>query len=288
MSEEIAITFLTADRFAAAPQVGIRISQEWHSLRRWLTWPSFAESKRAEGAWCPAALAGGVVKGGTGPVSLLVADVDDCAEGAIERSAELLAPYAGAVIPTHSATHEKPKHRIVLLPSRVLAADEFPIAWSKMAATLADAGIVVDRGCKNLNRLYFACVARSPDAWLGACLLDGNPVDVDGMLAAARADAEIERARRPRPRPVEDRSRDRYVAAAVDRARANVLAASEGGRHDILLKETYSLARLDLSETQIENALLEAFVSVAGAGRRREGERAVRDAVAARRRAGAA
>jgi hypothetical protein len=287
MSVKIAITYLSAARFASSPQVGIRIEQEWHALLRWLAWPTFADDKRAAGAWCPCDLEGGAVKAGKGPVSLLVADVDDCGGGAIDRSAELLAPYVGAVIPTFSATPEKPKHRIVLLPSRPLTAEEFPIAWPKMASTLADAGILVDRGCKNINRLYFACVARSPEAWLGARLLNGTPIDVDGMLAAARADAEAERVRRPTSRPIEDRNRDRYVAGAIDRARANLMSAPEGSRHDLLLREVFSLARLGLSDVDLEAALLEPFVAVAGESRRREGERAIRDAAAARSRAAA-
>ncbi len=281
----LSITFLTSARFAAKPQVGISTVQEWHSLLRWLTWPSCADSKQSHGAWCPTELEGGAVRGGRGPVALLVADVDECGPGAIEHSAAVLAPYAGAVVPTFSATPEKPKHRIVLLPDRSIAPDEFPLAWSRMAATLHGKGVVIDKGCKNPNRLYFACVTRSPETWLGARLLTGAPVPVDAMLAAARRDLEREEAaRRARPAPpiVLDQHRDRYVAAAVDKARANILGANEGGRHEILLKESFSLARLPLSESQIADALLEPFVSVAGEPRRREGERAIRDAVAAR------
>ena len=129
---ELAITYLTPKRFHVKPQVGLPISQGWHSLLRWLTWPSQATSKDGLGAWCPAALPGGIIKGGKGPVSLLVADVDDCVEGALDRTAEALASHAGAVIPTFNATPEKPKHRIVLLPTRKLTVEEFRIAWSKM------------------------------------------------------------------------------------------------------------------------------------------------------------
>jgi hypothetical protein len=60
------------------------------------------------------------------------------------------------------------------------------------------------------------------------------------------------------------------------------LSASEGGRHDALLKEAFSLARLDVTERHIVDALLDAFVSVAGERRRREAERAIHDAVHAR------
>jgi hypothetical protein len=266
------------------------IRQEWSSLLLWLTFPAFANDKRAAGAWCPTALLDGVVKGGTGPVSLLVADVDDCTEGAVERSVEALRSYKGAVIHTASATKEKPKHRIVLLPSRPLLPDEFPLAWSKMASALAAEGIAVDRGCKNINRLYFACVARSPESWLGAHVLEGEPVPVDAMLEASRAEAEQTaraRAVRPEPRPVPvvgDGVRDRWVAAAIKGELSNLCGASEGGRHDALLKAAWALARIEeLSEADIREALLEAFVAVAGEPRRREAERAIRDAVKARK-----
>jgi hypothetical protein len=90
------VTYLSQSRFSAQPQVGVPIRQEWHSLLRWLIWPSFADSKKAHGAWCPTALEGGAVKGGKGSVALLVADVDECAGGAIGHSAAVLAHHAGA------------------------------------------------------------------------------------------------------------------------------------------------------------------------------------------------
>jgi hypothetical protein len=291
LDPEIDIVYLNSERFSAWPQAGLSIRQNWRLLRTWLTSPTYADDKRAAGAWCPCALeGGGIVKEGSGPVSLLVFDVDDCGADGIDKSAVALASYAGVVVPTFSATIAKAKHRIVLLPSRALTPAEFKIGWPWMNRTFAANGIVVDQGCKNINRLYFACVARSPEAWLGARVLGGEPVDVDALLDAAREEAaelEAARARRPPPRPVDDRHRDRYVRGAIDAAQRNVASASEGGRHDVLLRESYSLARLDLSEDQIRDALLPAFVHAAGEPRRREGERAVHDAVHARTRGAA-
>jgi hypothetical protein len=282
--DSVTITYLSRRRFRAAPQVGLVLEQEWHSFARWLTWPSFANDKGAHGAWCPAALEGGVVKRGRGPVSLLVADVDACGPGGIEASAEALRNYGGAIVPTFSAAPDRPKHRIVLRISRPLLPDEgFRLAWTKMAAELEDAAILVDRACRNVNRVYYACVARLPTAWLGARLLGGQPIDVDSMLAAAREDAAAETSRRlsPTARP---RSGDRYVAGALRRARENVREATEGARHRTLLRESFALARFGFSEQEVTTALLDPFVAVAGASRSREGERAIRDAVAARRR----
>jgi hypothetical protein len=280
--ESVTITYLSPRRFRTAPQLGLVLKQDWHSFARWLTWPSLAEDKAAHGAWCPAALGRGVVKRGSGPVSLLVADVDDSAAGGIDASAEALRNYGGAIVPTFSATPERPKHRIVLRVSRpLLPGEEFRLAWTKMAQELEDAGILVDRTCKNVNRLYFACVIQSAFAWLGARLLGGQPIDVESMLAAARQDAA-----EPSPRAkliASQRSDDRYVAGAVHRARENICKATEGARHETLLRESFALARFGLCEEEVAAALLESFLAVAGVPRRREGERAIHDAVAARR-----
>jgi hypothetical protein len=289
VTDEVSITYLTPERFRTTPQAGIPITQEWHSFVRWLTWPSFADDKRAEGAWCPCALAEGRVKDGSGPVGLLVADVDECGRGDFERSVALCAAYAGAVVHTFSATDEQPKHRIAVQLDRALTPDEFPIAWRKFARRLEARGVVLDRGCKNINRLYFACVARTPEAWLGARILAGKPLPVDSMLAIGRAEeAAEERAREAArahaaaaPREPGPR-RTRYIEAAIDRERANVSNASAGGRHDALLRAAYALARFDLAEDELEAALLGPFVAVAGEARRREGQRAIRDAAAAR------
>lgn len=286
----VTISYLTPQRFEAKPQVALTITQERHGFFRWLTWPTVGDTKRACGAWCPTALEGGIVKDGTGPTEMLVADVDECEPGAIERSAALCAAASGAVIPTFSATPEKPKHRIVLLLDRALTPDEFPIAWRKMARRLEAQGVIIDRGCKNPNRLYFACVVRSPEAWLGAHILTGTPLPVDAMLAVARAEeAEAEREReRARAHaaaaPAEAGARrTAYIAAAITAERANISGAGEGGRHDALLRAAFALARFDLDEREIEAALLGTFVAVAGPARRFEGERAIHDAVAARR-----
>jgi hypothetical protein len=292
-ARELHITYLSPARFAAFPQVGIPIAQERYSFWRWLTWPTFGTTKQDAGAWCPCALPRGAVKSGRGPISFIVLDVDDASAGAIDRSAALLSPHSGVVVPTFSATVEIPKHRIVLEPSRDITADEFSIVWGHVSGLLAEAGVIIDRGCKNLNRLYFACVSPSLERWAelgGARILTGKPVDVDVMLEAARADladAAAREARRPKPRPVEDGHRDAYLRGAVEKARANVYAASPGGRHDVLLREAFSLARLDLTIGQIEGALLGAFVHVAGEPRRREGTKAIHDAVTARRRGAA-
>jgi hypothetical protein len=285
---QVAVTYFTPERFAASPQVGLPITQTWESFRTWLSSPSFGETKREAGAWCPCALEGGIVRAGTGRVSLLVFDVDEAGPNGMTNSFEELKSYQGVIAPTFSATPENRKHRIVLLPSRDLTAGEFKIVWPTLNRRLAsfDRPILIDQGCKNLNRLYFACVARSPEAWLGAVRLDGAPVDVDRSLEFARAAREAEEnervARLANMRPVDEAHRDKYVRGAIESARRNIEGAGEGGRHDALLREAFSLARLELTQDEIERELLPSFVAVAGEPRRNEGTCAIRDAVKAR------
>jgi hypothetical protein len=72
------------------------------------------------------------------------------------------------------------------------------------------------------------------------------------------------------------------LAVYLSRPTIGVAKASDGERHYTLSKEAFCLARLDLTEREIALALVPAFVAVAGEPRRREGERTVRDAIAAR------
>jgi hypothetical protein len=293
--DEIALTYLTPERFRAQPQAGLRIEQPWPTLAYWLSRPTVGATKLDAGAWCPCVLEGGRVREGRGPVSLLVADVDHAGPGGIAKSASALARYQGAIIPTFSANKDNEKHRIVLVPSRRLTPEEFPIAWHKVARKLGAAGIAVDRGCRNINRLYFGCVTPAPEAWLGAQLLGGVAVNVDALLVVARREDELRRRREdaerrrraPLARAPREVHRDGYVSAAIANERARIAAAAEGGRHDALLKAAFALARpaLGLTTAQIDDALLDTFVGAAGEGRRREGERAIRDAAAAREKA---
>jgi hypothetical protein len=288
MSEplEIAITYLTPERFARKPQAGLSIRQEWHALARWLTWPTQTEredkeAKTLAGAFCPCELPDGVVKGGRGPSQLLVADVDGCGSDGFERSVGALTDYLGCVVTSCNATNEDTRHRIVLVTDRLMDPEERALAWRHMNRTLARAGIGIDQGCKNANRLYYGPVWRRGGIFRAAHLV-GAPVPVNVMLEAARAEDAAELAARPKPKPLKQENRDRYIAGAVSKARTNVEAADAGARHGTLLREVYGLARFGLSENEISDALLEPFVHAAGESRRREGERAIHDAFTAR------
>jgi len=288
---EVTIVYLSPERFGADPQVGVPIAQGWPSFVRWLTTPTYAAAKQAGGAWTPCELPAGKVLGGKGPVSLLVLDVDHAGPEGLARSADVCGAYEGVIVPSFSATPENQKHRLVLTLSRPLTADEFPVAWRKCAADLELAGIVVDPACKNINRLWFAPVARSRETWLGARILTGAPVDVDRMREAAHADEEAARVAREQARahrppsssPASDSAdRGAWVRTQVDRRISDVYRATEGERHGALLRAAYSLGCLpELSADTIADALIGPFVSVAGESRRTEGEKTIKGAVEA-------
>ena len=261
-AREITITYLTPERFAASPQVGIIVRQDWPSLAAWLTTPTDGTAKPDAGAWCPCALVGGVVAGGRGTFDLLAADVDHCGPDGYARTCAALAPYAGAVATTYSATADDTRHRVALVCDRTLAVDEYPIAWRQLARVLARAGIVIDHKCKNTNRLYFAPVVRAGGVF-AARVLTGSPLPVDRMLASGRATEAREvaaaAARRAQAPQRATGTGTGYAHAALSKAAENVATAGQGDRNATLNREAYALARLpELTDAQIWDALGEA------------------------------
>ncbi len=150
----------------------------------------------------------------------------------------------------------------------------FDRAHAVMRKHFAARGIVADESAKDCSRLNYVPV-RATGSGYQFSRIAGEPLDVARMLAAQPPPAPRS-ATRLSPLP---QHRDKYISAALAKARANVAAANPGGRHLALLREAFSLARLDLTESEIADALLPAFVAAAGEARRREGERAIRDGV---------
>ncbi len=287
----VTVTHFSDAQFRADPQVGTVVTRDWQAFAKWLKMPKVSPNKTGMGAWCPTVLPGGAVKDGKGDLSLLVADVDDCTHGAIQRHAETLDDLQGLIIPTYSWSFETPKHRIVLKLSRAIDPYEFTIIWPKMARDFETLGILVDKGCKNLNRLYFACATPDEDTWRasgGSIELRGQPLPVDDMLRAAQAEYAEQEAVRARKNAAKapfvgfggqlQSDRDRYIGGAVKSAKSNLRGASAGDRHNTLLKEVFGLTRFGLTQQQVESELLEDFVAVAGEERRLEGQKAIRDA----------
>ncbi len=294
MTGEVTITYLTPERFARSPQVGLVITQDYDSFARWATWPmrterSDKEAKRIAGAFAPAALPDGVVKGSTGPAQLLVADVDGCGADGFDRSVAACADFMGFVVTSCNATDDDTRHRVVLVTDRPMTPDEREIAWRHMERQFKVAGIELDGTCSNQNRLYYAPVWRSGGIFRAAHLT-GDPVPVDAMLADAgvfdRREREREEAQRRERAARASRSKaspEHKRARAILCASRAVATASAGMRHKTLCSEAFSLTRFGMGEHEVKDALLDAFVSAAGEDREAEGEKALRDAVRHRR-----
>jgi hypothetical protein len=136
---------------------------------------------------------------------------------------------------------------------------------------------LADDGAKDASRVSYAPVVR-PGTVYRFREVDGAPLDARAVLAK-QPPAPM---RAPLCLPAHEHI-DAYVRAALRRAASNVTTSDPGSRHHTLLREAFALARFNLSHEEIERVLLPAFVTTAGEARRREGERAIRDAVRARR-----
>jgi hypothetical protein len=202
-------------------------------------------------------------------------DFDDCDVETVARS----------VVDLSTCVHETFKSRAgarrcrlyVELLERVEDVGAFDAAHDVLRKHFAARGIVADESAKDCSRLNYLPV-RAIGTGYQFTRTRGKPLDVARMLAVQPP---------PPPRPPPKlaplpQHRDKYIAAALTAARANVAAATPGGRHLALCREAFSLARLGLSEGEIAHALIPAFVATSGETRRREAERAVHDAVAAR------
>jgi hypothetical protein len=234
-----------------------------------------SKSKAAEGAWTPALFRDNrKKKENLVHAGALLIDVDEA--GDVARVASVIAGHLACVHSTFSSTPEAPRCRIVMPLVEPVDAATYERTWKIVAAHLACAGVAVDEGTKDAGRLgYLPCVKRDTEFRFAA--VQGDPLDAKAIVAAQPPEPPRSATTLPKPE-----HRDRYVAAALYSAAAAVSAASDGARHYTLLREAFSLARLELSEDEIAAALLPAFVAAAGERRAHEGERAIRDAIRAR------
>jgi hypothetical protein len=273
---EMIVLYVAPARFRCSPQVGTSCLASWSSLSAYLGRPTTALEKDAAGAWSPALYRDDVRrKASLLQAFAIVVDVDQ--GGDVAAVAASLVGYRAVVHSTFSSTNEAPRCRIVLALAAPIDASTYERLHAVVRAHLRAAGIVADEGAKDASRLSYSPVVR-PGAEFHYRTTDGAPLDARGVLDA-QAPA-LQRARPPRSAPEHAGT---YQRAALRRAAGAVAAAPAGARHAALNREAHALARLDLAEHEIAGALLPAFVESAGEGRRREGERTIRDAVRARR-----
>lgn len=264
--------------------VGRALRLPWWNVRTWLSRPLVATHKAERGGWTPAKFKGDhKLKANLVHASALLIDVDE--GGDVDRIADLLVGHLAVVHSTFSSTPEKPRCRIVLPLVEPVDAATYETAWKAAAAHLGAHGVTPDMGTKDAGRLgYMPCVRAGAGYRFRS--VDGDPLDARAAVAAQPA--EPPRVHVPSPasehsgRHTATEHSGRYIAAALRKAAHAVASASAGTRHDLLNREAYGLARLDLTEGEIREALLPAFVQAAGEGRIEEGERAIRDAVKAR------
>jgi hypothetical protein len=270
------VLFVPPWRFHGRPQVGIALHFTWREFAHWLSQPTIGEAKDVAGAWSPALYHDEVRrKAALVRAHALVVDVDD--NGDVDRVADVLSRYRAIVHSTFSATPEAPRCRLVLALTEAVDAATYEAAHAVVRKHLRAGGIVADEGAKDASRVSYVPVVRAAHTYRYR-LLDGAALDARSMLAAQPPPpAHVA------PRPPTPEHADAYVRAALRRAADSVAGSSPGTRHYALSREAFTLARLGVSDMEIEHALLPAFIASAGEGRGREGVRTIRDAIRARR-----
>jgi hypothetical protein len=269
------VLYLSPQRFRASPQIGTACRMAWEELGRWLARPSVGDAKDEAGAWSPALYRENVRrKANLVAIGALVVDIDEA--GDVDAAADLVARYRAIVHETFSSNNDAPRCRIVLDLVEPVDATTYEATHKIVRAHLGAAGLPADEGAKDASRVSYAPVRR-PGAGYRFRMVAGAALDARAVLAAQPPSPP-----RSSPRPVAPDHRDAYIRGALRRAADAVGAASEGIRHYTLSKEAFALARLGLPQSEVERALLPAFVAAAGERRADEGARTIRDAVRAR------
>jgi hypothetical protein len=273
---EIDFLYISPPRFRASPQVGVPTRPTWMQCAAYLSRPSIGDAKDEAGGYSPALYRDNIRrKSALISIGALVLDMDE--GGDVDEVATALGNYDAIVHETFSSTNDAPRCRALVRLVEPVDAATYEHLHTIARAHLAKAGIVVDEGAKDASRLSYSPVRRD-GAGYRFRTVSGKPLDAKAVLAAQPP--KPVRVTKPLPRP---EHRDRYIAGALERAAGEVASASEGIRHYTLSKQAFGLARLGLSESEIEGALLPAFVEAAGERRQYEGARTIRDAIRARR-----
>jgi len=116
----------------------------------------------------------------------LIADIDG--GSTFDEARAALAPWHALIHTSPSHTVTEPRLRVILFLARPLSHDEFPIAWAWMAERFRNAGLVVDPAAKDGSRGWFVPVRRAGSEYRCA-ETTGAELDVNGILAEARASA---------------------------------------------------------------------------------------------------
>lgn len=283
MSDQIVLTMIRPEQFRQVPQRGVRIVESWDRLCAWIAHPIVDVGKDAAGGFVLSDLRDNIRRRAhVISVSAIGIDVDHTTMTPTDAHA-VLAGSRHVIYTTHSHEENAPRWRAILPVARPILPNEYAQIWSVVAAQFAAEGIEIDAATKDPCRLWYVPVVR-PGAPFVSLVGEGEPLDVDRLLEIA-TELEAERAtvRTSVPARGEIAHADRYIRAAVEKASHAVAAAPDGERNRTLNREVFSLARLEVSESEIESAMLDA-ARAAGLGER-EALRTIASALDGRRRA---
>ena len=285
-----------------SPHAGKQIGESFAELVQYVSRPLVSREKEAHGGLVLGRFREEMIDGQSLGVrrltyfvgtSMLGLDYDDGKETAFSLHAAIEGLHL--VYSTFSSTPGRPKSRAILFLDREIDRDTHKRMMRAIYAKFAEAGATFDPSAKDATRWWFAPVVhpeRADAHEVHASPYSAPPVSVDLWLAHAdRIDAayaaELAERRRLMPKSAAstDAQRNALDRGALRSGRERVLAAGKGERHEVLNREAHSLAReeLGLSEDDIEDELVPAFVAVAGPEREREARRTVHDAYRAAR-----
>lgn len=268
--------FVSPEQFRCKPQVGTPRVLSWGELADFLGEASVGDAKDIAGGYSPARYEANIRrKPNLLSIGVLVVDVDG--NGDVDRIADVVRRYDAIVHETFSSTNDDPRCRVLLRLVEPVNAHLYEETHAIVRARLRAHDAITDDGAKDASRLSY-CPVRRPGAGYRFRLLEGRALDASRVVAA-----QPPKPPPPPPRVVAAQHADAYKRAALTRASQAIASASEGARHETLNREAYALARLDLTEHEIADALVPSFVAAAGEARRWEAKRTIRDAVQARK-----
>ena len=147
--------------------------------------PADAENPRV-GGWSPAVFAGD--RRGLDRVEVVTALGLDLDSGALSLE-QLRDVFAGRRVILHNTRRSTPsaqRWRVVVAVSRPMTRDEHAYVWTSERERLARVGIAIDDATKDASRFWYLPVTPLEGDYI-VDALDGEPLDVDAIVAAMRS-----------------------------------------------------------------------------------------------------
>jgi hypothetical protein len=259
---------------------GLRKQAAWEELTRRASHPQHVLRERLErdgNKWKkPPRLAGwspGTFKGdhrAKGDVEVMhgIGFDYDSGRTSIDDAHIFFSKYCGFLHTTLNHTLHCARFRVMLLLSRGVTGDEYRTIWSVVAVHAREAGHILDEQPKDPCRFWFVpIVIHESAADYASHTLDGEPVDVEKVLAEAAA---VEAARKSKRADDATNRREKrkaappwrwrhYVERALKDEVGRVARAQEGDRNSQLNRSAFSLGQLVgagvLDEREVEAEL---------------------------------